>query len=177
MPDFDASKDLPFPHRVRGVRANRAIPVVPEKEIEVEPKTDDQAALDFEAFHQSFGGSPGVATYPEWLCYEWLVKKQNLQEGVDFIYQSNALGGRAVAGGLVVDFEIFPVRLYWRVQTEFFHMQDIGVIGADRTTKMQLEGLRNGWKVVDVFESALLRDKDWVLEEAYNGRQVLEHFA
>lgn len=152
------------PRRVRGVRPERRIPVAPEPDIEV--PTEDTAELKFARWHAQWAG-----TYPEFLVFEYLEEEANLVSGTDFIFQSSQMGGRQVAGGSVVDFEVMSHQVFIRVQGVFFHVGDPQVEGRDIMSKAAIESA-TGWEVVDVFENDLYERRDYTVAQALLGRQV-----
>lgn len=105
-------------------------------------------------------------TLPERMVQSWL-ERNAAQLGVDWAKQTAQLGGRDLAGGAVVDFQIYaPVRMYWRVQGLYFHRQNAGVIARDRLQKLALSPYG---EVIDLWEDQIYIDVDGVCRDALRG--------
>ena len=150
-----------------GIQVERAIPVAPEPAVDFpEEPTEDE--LEFLAWRAIYGG-----TFPEFICWRWLVKRRHLIPNVDFIFQSSQLGGRAMPGGAVVDFD-FPSRLLaWRVQGLFFHVGDASVEMRDDIQKLALSAALN-YTVIDLFEDDVQERTEFALSRALEGIQTRE---
>lgn len=102
-----------------------------------------------------FGGSelsPLEGTLPERMVQSWL-ERHAVALGVTWSKQSSQLGGRNLPGGAVVDFQIeTPARIYIRVQGNYWHRHDAGVIGKDYWQRLTLGAYGT---VVDLWESAI----------------------
>jgi len=151
------------PRRVRGVEVQRKVPVLPEPPVQEPPQPPDivRRYLRWEA---QWSG-----TFPEFLVFDWLVKK-GLEPMDDFIFQSSRMGGRQLYGGAVVDFDFPSQRMAWRVQGEFFHIGNPAKEASDIMQKMNLAAV--GYIVIDIFAQDVLQRRNWVLSHAWNGEQV-----
>ena len=161
----------PPPHRVGGVQVDRRIPVVPNPGVRLpELPEEDQDQIEYFAWKPRYGG-----TFIEFLVFRWLVKKANLTENEDFIYQSATQGGRSIVGGAVVDFELPLLGLAFRVQGEFFHLEvhNGGQTGIDFMQKTLIESQRE-IVVVDLYERDLLERLNTTMEYAMRGLPVRE---
>ena len=94
------------------------------------------------AWRHVYGGS-----FPEYLVFREL-RRQRLEEGVDFIFQANELGGRNRLGGAVVDFELINVKVAGRVQGEYWHLSSRQAREHDIVQALVLGG--KGWTIVDM---------------------------
>lgn len=87
---------------------------------------------------------------------------------VDFIFQSNQLGGRNVRGGAVVDFLIPSLSLVINIQSFFWHYGNPDRIAQDRMQQLALEG--QGITVIYIDEEDVLRNARYYVEEALQFR-------
>ena len=148
-----------------GIEVQREIPVVPEPLIE-EPEEPTAEEQEFLAWAEVHGG-----TFPEFICYRWLVRTAKLIDQVDFVFQSSQLGGRQMPGGAVVDFDLPSRLLAWRVQGLFFHVGDPTVEARDDIQKLALSAAL-GYTVVDGFEDDVVERTDFTLSLALEGIQI-----
>lgn len=137
------------------------------RSVKVQPVTDPDEPP------ASFGG-----TKPEWLVYQWLVRR-GLEPGIDFKYQVSVQGGRRKLFGAVADFIInagpwSPLTMVWRIQTYYWHFsQGPEVIANDLQQRLRLE--QAGWTVIDVFDLDLedRNQRDVVLQAALDGVELI----
>jgi hypothetical protein len=132
-----------------------------------------QTDIRLEAAEQQFEeeyASWGRGTRPEFITWRYLTQEKKLVEGVDFVFQSSAYGGRRIYGGQVVDFWIFSRNMVWQVQGEFFHQLTTSARAKDMINRMQLEKL--GETVVFLWVNDLLSRPVYVLDLAWTGREV-----
>lgn len=145
---------------------------VPETAILAGPKVKvppDEEALRYERWQQ-FRASRRAASYPEFICFEWLEQVKNLEEGIDFVFQYPVLGGKTRFGGFVLDF-FFPGRqLSWFVQGLEFHYVDSEDRARDRLAKALVSS--RGVVAVEVFEDDIIQRTKLTLEKAWNGEQL-----
>lgn len=153
------------PRRVRGVAAEREVPVVPEPFIKPPPAVDEEE-YEYRQWEAVWGG-----TLIEFLAFRWLTKVAKLESGVDFEFQSSQLGGRSMPGGAVVDFDFPDRKLAWRLQGAFWHVGDPAVEGYDIMQKLALESTL-GYTVVDIYEEDALQSTDYVFRQALQGIQI-----
>ncbi len=151
------------PRRVRGVEIHRKVPVLPEPPIK-EPPEPSEMERKYVRWESEWGG-----TYPEFLAFDWLVRK-GLEPMADFIFQSSRMGGRQLYGGAIVDFDFPQMMLAWRIQGEYFHIGNPAKEASDIMQKFNLSTI--GYTVVDIFAQDLLERRNWVLTHAYNGEQT-----
>jgi len=151
------------PSRVRGVEIQRKVPVLPEPPIKETPEIPD-IQTKYLRWESEWGG-----TFPEFLCFDWLVKR-GLEPMEDFIFQSSRMGGRQLYGGAVVDFDFQDQMLAWRVQGEYFHIGNPAKEASDIMQKMSLSVA--GYTVVDIFAQDVIERRNWILTKALNGEQV-----
>jgi len=145
------------------VEVQRKVPVLPEPPIEKTPEIPD-IVRRYLRWESRWGG-----TFPEFLVFDWLVRK-GLEPDEDFYFQSSRMGGRQLYGGAVVDFDFPSQRMAWRVQGEFFHIGNPAKEASDIMQKMSLSTA--GYIVVDIFVQDVLERLNWVLTHAMNGEQV-----
>lgn len=119
---------------------------------------------------EDFRASRRAASYPEFICFEWLENVKNLQEGIDFVFQFPVLGGKTQFGGFVLDFFFPGHSLAWFVQGLEFHFVDPQDRARDRLAKAIVSG--RGVRVVEVFEDDVIQRTQLTLEKAWNGEQV-----
>lgn len=114
----------------------------------------------------------GGGTYPEFLVWQWLVKK-GYQAGVDFQFQSSFFGGRRDLGGLVADFIIDAMTppVVIRVQGEYWHVLP-GRRERDFFEMIRLNEI--GFTVVDAWENDLLERLDFTMDQALRGVSIRE---
>ena len=112
----------------------------------------------------------GSASMLEFLVWEFLVKKKKQIEGVDFIYQYPLAGGRTQFGGFVADF-YFPVRMeVWNPAGQQFHWTKPRDRARDILSRAVLAG--RGIKEIFLWEEDMLTRPDYVLEQAWRGREL-----
>lgn len=118
----------------------------------------------------AFRSGRRAASYPEFICFEFLEKQKKLKEGVDFVFQFPVLGGKTRFGGFVLDFYIVNRRLAWFVQGLEFHFVDPEDRARDRMARAIVSS--RGVQVVEVFEDDIIQRTQLTLEKAWNGSQV-----
>jgi hypothetical protein len=104
---------------------------------------------------------------PEWAIL-WAHQTLGLREGLDFSYQSAALGGRAAFGGQVVDFQEFRQPLAINVQGTYWHYGQ----GSDKVMQDQqgrYDLARFGLRLIFIDEDDALQAPVYFLQEALNG--------
>lgn len=127
---------------------------------------EDKRKADWEAFR----AGRRAASYPEFLCFDWLERVKKMTENVDFVFQFPVMGGKTRFGGFVLDF-FFPGRgLAWFVQGLEFHFVDPQDRARDRLARAIVSG--RGVRVVEVFEDDIIQRTNLTLERAMNGEQV-----
>ena len=119
--------------------------------------------------YEAWGGI-SRGTFPEFLAYTWLTDRKKLTEGADFLFQSSQFGGRRTFGGAVIDFLLVRTDVVWRIQGERFHLLEPASRTHDILQKILL--VDQGFTVVDIWVDDLLTRTDYVLENAYEGREV-----
>ena len=111
-------------------------------------------------------GWPG--SLPEFLVFNSLTTTFNLQQGVEFTYQSPLLGGRLEKGGVVLDF-VFnePPDLAINVQGEYYHYGMGSTISQnDVFIRAQMAG--QGISLIFIDENDIYRDVDYYVRQALN---------
>jgi hypothetical protein len=111
----------------------------------------------------------GRGTRPEFITWEYLTKTKKQIEGVDFLFQSNLMGGRMTFAGVVVDFWLLPSTM-WRVQGEHFHMLTTADRTRDQLDRIRLEDM--GFTLIDLWANDLLTRAMYVLDLAWRGQEV-----
>jgi len=111
------------------------------------------------------------ATTLELVIYVWLKER-----AYDFEFQVEAAGGRRDTGGSVIDFVVKAGKTWAiRAQGDYWHGRQ-EQIGLDELRKKNLIGSYVGKYqidgVVDVWEGAVLQDRDTVLTMAVAGYQL-----
>jgi very-short-patch-repair endonuclease len=106
---------------------------------------------------------PELQSTVEILVAIWLVKHDIL-----FVTQEKYFGGTTIPGGAVVDFVLPDRRIIIRVQSYWHLMAE--AVARDELQKIKLTA--DGFTVVDVWEEALLKNVDYVMREAVEGREV-----
>jgi hypothetical protein len=130
------------------------------------PEEQEDARL---ARYQAFQQTVRDASYIEFICYEWLLRR-GLVEGVDFVFRSPLFGGRGRLQGLEIDFE-FPTRgLAWLVQGLQFHYVKPEQRTRDLIAKVRLAS--RGYIVVELFEDDIMQRAEYTLAHAIQGEQV-----
>jgi len=110
------------------------------------------------------------SSYPEFICYEWLVNKKKLRPGLDFQFQYPFLGGRTQFGGFVLDF-FFPIRrMAWFIQGLHFHYTNAKDRGRDQLAVFQVAS--RGVDVVEIFEDDIIQRTEYTLERAWLGQSI-----
>ena len=71
---------------------------------------------------------------------------------------------------LITDFLIRRTSAVWRVQGERFHLSDPSDRARDMISKMKL--IAQGFTVIDLWGEDLLTRSDYVLEQAWRGREI-----
>ena len=150
--------------RIRGVRRLRSFAQTPRNIPDIITPEQEQ-----EQKYQAFRAQTG-STLPEYIVYDYLKNTKKMKEGVDFIFQSAAQGGRAQFGGSVVDFELPFLKLMFRVQGERFHRGSPETVAHDIIQKASLAGLR--YTIVDIWAEDVQRATRTTMEAALQGREV-----
>ena len=134
-------------------------------DIKMPQETEDDRVARWQEFR-----AKTQASYPEFLCWEWVVKKKALQPDIDFYFQYPFMGGRTAFGGFVLDFFFPNIGLAWFIQGLHFHFTK----STDRARDLMAVKLVSdrGIEVVQVFEDDIMNRLDFTLENAYMGRQV-----
>ncbi|MCH8065869.1 MAG: hypothetical protein IIC90_08610 [Chloroflexi bacterium] len=92
--------------------------------------------------------------------------------GAHNTYQHPLLGGRTEFGGFVLDF-LFPFRSAgWRVLGKRFHLLQPEDRARDSIARALLED--RGIEVIDLWDDDLITRADFVLEAAWEGREVVD---
>lgn len=107
-------------------------------------------------------------SFPEYLVYQELLRL-GMREGLDFVYQSSQLGGKAELGGIVVDFYFESRRLAINISGLYWHYQKGGGVnaGRDRVARTQLAGI--GVLLVFVDEDHVYQDVAYYVSQALAG--------
>ena len=109
-----------------------------------------------------------LGSLPEFLVFNSLTTTFNLQQGVEFTYQSPLLGGRLEKGGVVLDF-VFnePPDLAINVQGEYYHYGMGSTISQnDVFIRAQMAG--QGIQLIFIDENDIYRDVDYYVRQALN---------
>lgn len=169
LPVFPSAPELPpvpFPERRTNV-GGLVIRPLAGPSIAIPANEDEDFIARFQAAHAARNFS-----LPEYITYEFLVYKKKQIEPIDFQYQNNVLGGRTELGGFVLDF-FFPLRqMAWNVQGLRYHLLNVNDRGRDRIVAALMES--RGIQFILLWEDDLLTRADYVLELAWEGRQVQE---
>lgn len=111
-----------------------------------------------------------AASYPEFICWEWLTKRKKLKPDVDFIFQDPILGGRTQFGGFVLDFYFPFMRMAWFIQgLQFHHTKP-----EDRARDLLATTIvsNRGILVIEIFEDDIFQREEYTLSRAFRGVQV-----
>jgi hypothetical protein len=110
------------------------------------------------------------ASLPERRVIWWLLNRTDLQQGVDWEFQSDYLGGRVVRGGLVSDFALYTIFVgeivLWEVLGTTWHAW---TKVKDEARKGILLNIKNIAAVIDLKEEDIIhsdRSRDDVCEAA-----------
>lgn len=128
---------------------------------------------DFEDRYAEWGGQ-SRGTKPEFIVWEWLVKRMKFKEGLDFNFQSSRWGGRMTFGGVVVDFWFPMYNMVWRVMGEHFHLVEPTDRMNDAVQKLAL--VASGLTVIDLWVQDLEQRPAYVLELAMRGIEAPTHW-
>ena len=111
-------------------------------------------------------GFPG--SWPEYVAYREL-GNQGYKHGEDFDFQTSALGGRQMLGGLVADFLMFrPPGIVININGRYWHYdRPSAQRGRDIYARVQFTSL--GYRVVFVDDDDLLADPGYYVEQALQG--------
>ena len=123
----------------------------------------------FEDRYLAWGGLQR-GTRPEFIVWDWLVRRKRLVEGTDFRFQSSRWGGRMMFGGAIVDFYFPGKNMVWRVMGEYFHLRRSEDRAHDEIQRIQL--LQEGLIVVDLWVADLFERREYVLNLAWEGREA-----
>ncbi len=138
---------------------------VPGVKVPLQSVEDPLTLARYQKEQTTFPGS-----LPEFMVFRWL-EDHGYQPWLDFIFQSELLGGPSVFGGVKADF-VLPGMLggqglLLRVQGLHWHYDSTEVQVKDARQRSMLEA--DGWVVVDVDEDAIYERLDWVMREALRG--------
>jgi len=97
---------------------------------------------------------------------ELIVSKELDRLSIGYIFQQSFLGGRTQAGGAIADFVIASLSLILRVQGEYWHSSP-SVRAKDTLQKIAL--ISQGWNVIDIMESDILKNVRYYVGEALKG--------
>ena len=112
------------------------------------------------------------ASLPERRVIWWLLNRTNLQQGVDWEFQPDYLGGRIVRGGLVSDFALYTIFpgeiILWEVLGTTWHQAAWKILKDDarKGTLLNIKGIA---AVIDLKEADIIRSdrsRDEVCEAA-----------
>ena len=110
------------------------------------------------------------ASLPERRVIWWLLNRTSLQQGVDWEFQSDYLGGRVVRGGLVSDFALYTIFageiVLWEVLGTTWHAWTKVKDEARKGTLLNIKGIA---AVIDLKEEDIIhsdRSRDEVCEAA-----------
>ena len=134
-------------------------------EVPIPGDQDDDLLARWEAWRLRYNGS-----LPEFICWEWLVYRKRLIEGVDFIFQYGILGGRTQFGGFVLDFYFPSRRMAWLIQGLRWHLVKTQDRARDIMAKAILTG--RGLTAIELFEDDLFNRSTYTLDHAWRGEQV-----
>lgn len=141
-------------------------PIIPKPAVDMPADPEDER----KARWQNFNSTVRHASYPEFICYEWLQTNKKLEPDIDFVFQYPVLGGKTQFGGFVLDFYIGPRNMAWFIQGLEFHYVDARDRARDRLAKAIVSD--RGILVVELFEDDILQRTTRTLESAWNGVQV-----
>ena len=162
---------FPQAPRTSGIRRDVRLPggreLRPLRGPEV-PLPSDQEAVRvarWEAFR-----ARTAASYPEFICYEWLVLKKKLKPNTDFVFQSPIFGGRTAFGGFVLDFYFPDRRMAWFVQGLRYHFTKTTDRARDILAVAAVSA--RGINVVQLFEDYIITREEYTLVHAFRGEQI-----
>jgi len=107
-----------------------------------------------------------MASGPEKKVY-YALKKLGFIEGKDFYFQSQMLGFPGAKGSTRVDFRLPLFGLVLRVVGEYWHSFPEAKA---RDLLQKVAMTTEGWLVIDLMESDIMRDVDSYVQEAILGR-------
>jgi hypothetical protein len=116
-------------------------------------------------------GNLAIATLPEWYVYWALTQRLHKREGIDFAFRGSVAYAAGLAASTSLDFSMLDgSQIAIEVQGLFWHYQQ----GA---AKMTQDYVRQGalaglgmWRVVNIDEDDALRDPEFYVREALQGR-------
>lgn len=156
-----------FPQAPRIPRIGRKTGPTPLKGPAVPLPAD--AEEDKQARWQQFR-SFTAASFPEFICYEWLTKKKKLKPQSDFFFQAPVFGGRTQFGGFILDFYFPDKRMAWFIQGLQYHYVKTKDRARDVLARAAIAA--RGLLVVEIFEDDLLQREEFTLSRAFRGEQV-----
>jgi hypothetical protein len=114
---------------------------------------------------QEWQGSFPNGSLPEFIVWEYLVGKRELNANIDFVYQQSFSGGRTIFGGFVLDY-YFPNKSEgWLIQGERYHLLNPRDRATNEIVKAQLNS--DGIRALELWESDLLTRPDFVMDAAW----------
>jgi len=131
-------------------------------EFPLSDEANEELLEEFAAWHAATNGS-----WPEFICWKWLVNEKQQKEGLDFYFQHPLFGGRTVYGGFLLDFYFPAKNLGWRVMGIRWHLLRPRDRARDLVAKQTLES--RGIRIVDVWEDDIANRKGYTLEQAWRG--------
>jgi hypothetical protein len=114
-------------------------------------------------------GPMAIATLPEWYVFWALTVRLKKEQGVDFSYRSETGYNQGLSGSTQLDFEMHDGSgIAMEIQGDFFHYQQ-------GTAKIVIDQVRAGylssqWTVINLDEDDVLRDPEYYVREALEGR-------
>jgi hypothetical protein len=120
----------------------------------------------------NIGNASNVGTLPEKMVFDWL-SRYAPQMGIVWQYQgpnpinvARNLTGPAAATDFVIT---APVRQYWRINGNYFHLASAGGIARDRLQKVMLSAYG---QVLDLWEDRIYADVGGVCRLALQGIEL-----
>lgn len=141
---------------------------LPTLDVEIPGNQEENLIARWEVWQQGPGGS--VGSLPEFVVWEWLVKRKKQVPGYDFLYQWNVLGGRTAFGGFVADYFLPELGMVWNVQGLQYHYTNPDDRARDKMATTVLAS--SGFLVVELFEDDLMNRPEYTLERAWLGESV-----
>lgn len=135
-------------------------------EFPIPDEENEKLLEEFAGWHAATNGS-----WPEFICWKWLVNAKQQREGIDFFFQHPLFGGRTVYGGFLLDFYFPQKGMGWRVMGIRWHLHQPRDRARDLVAKQTLES--RGIRLVDIWEDHLETSKQHTLELAWRGQEVV----
>jgi hypothetical protein len=116
-------------------------------------------------------GSLAIATLPEWYVYWALTQRLHKREGIDFSFRGSVAYAAGLAASTSLDFAMLDgSQIAIEVQGLFWHYQQGSAkMVQDYVRQSALAGL-GMWKIVNIDEDDALRDPEFYVREALQGR-------